>query len=89
MLKPYTVHIHIKDAKLADGKVVPAGRGDGDIAPILADAYRSGYRGFLSLEPHLAAHGQFSGFSGPGLFQTAAAALREVCRSAEVPLAGA
>ena len=28
-LKPYSVHIHIKDAKLADGKVTPAGQGDG------------------------------------------------------------
>ena len=67
MLKPYTVHIHIKDAMLRDGKVVPAGQGDGHIAEILVDAYKSGYRGWLSLEPHLAAGGQFSGFSGPKL----------------------
>src|SRR2546422_4080034 len=46
MLKPYTVHIHIKDALLADGKVVPAGKGDGKLAEILKDAYASGYRGF-------------------------------------------
>jgi sugar phosphate isomerase/epimerase len=57
LLKPYSVHIHIKDAR-ADGSVVPAGDGVGNIAPILKDAYASGYRGFLSLEPHLAAHGQ-------------------------------
>jgi len=71
---------------LADGKVVPAGQGDGQIEPILRDAYASGYRGFLSLEPHLAAHGQFSGFSGPALFKTAVDALREVCRKADVPI---
>ena len=35
LLKPYSVHIHIKDAMLADGKVVPAGEGDGQIEPIL------------------------------------------------------
>ncbi|HLL87984.1 MAG TPA: sugar phosphate isomerase/epimerase family protein [Tepidisphaeraceae bacterium] len=88
-LKPYSVHIHVKDAVLGSGKVVPAGQGDGQIAPILKDAYASGYRGWLSLEPHLAAHGPFSGFSGPELFKTAADALKKVCREIDVPLAGA
>lgn len=88
-LKPYTVHIHVKDARRSNGSVVPAGRGDGDISAILTDAYRSGYRGFLSLEPHLAAHGQFSGFSGPDLFATAVAALREVCAAVDIPIAAA
>lgn len=87
LLKPYTVHIHIKDALRPDGKVVPAGQGDGHIAEILKDAYASGYRGFLSLEPHLAAHGQFSGFSGPDLFATAAKALRELAAKIAIPLA--
>jgi len=89
MLKPYTVHIHIKDALLKDGKVVPAGHGDGHIGEIVADAYKSGYRGFLSLEPHLAAGGQFSGFSGPKLFTVAADALKAVCKQYNVPVAGA
>ncbi|HWE93779.1 MAG TPA: sugar phosphate isomerase/epimerase family protein [Tepidisphaeraceae bacterium] len=88
LLKPYTVHIHIKDALLKDGKVVPAGKGDGDIEAILVDAWRSGYRGFLSLEPHLAKHEQFSGFSGPGLFKVAADALRNICRRNGIGLAG-
>ena len=87
-LKPYTVHIHIKDARLSDRKIVPAGEGDGDIGAILKDAYLNGYRGFLTLEPHLAKGGQFSGFSGPGLFKAAADALKEVCRQNQVPLAG-
>lgn len=87
VLKPYVAHIHIKDAILQSGQVVPPGQGDGHIAEILKDAYASGYRGFLSLEPHLAAHGQFAGFSGPDLFKVAADALRNVCRQAEVPLA--
>lgn len=88
-LKPFTTHVHIKDAKLDGGKVVPAGQGDGDIETILRDAYASGYRGFLSLEPHLAAHGQFSGFSGPALFTTAVEAMRDVAMKAGVPLADA
>lgn len=86
-LKPYTVHIHVKDAVMAGGKIVPAGQGDGEIGPILKDAYASGYRGFVSLEPHLSAAGQFGGFTGPKLFQVAANALKDVCRRYEVPLA--
>jgi sugar phosphate isomerase/epimerase len=89
VLKPYTAHLHIKDAKLKDGKIVPPGQGDGEIGRVLADAYQSGYRGFLTLEPHLAADMQFSGFSGPDLFKKAADALKELCRKNNVPLAGA
>jgi len=73
---------------LKDGTIVPAGQGDGDIARIISDAYQSGYRGFLSLEPHLAKDMQFSGFSGPDLFKKAAGALKEVCRKNRVPIAG-
>ena len=87
-LKPYSVHIHIKDAILATGKVVAAGEGDGQIEPILLDLKQSGYTGFLSLEPHLAAEGQFSGFSGPNLFKVAADALKNLCRKNGIPLAG-
>jgi 3-dehydroshikimate dehydratase len=86
MLKPYTLHIHVKDARMSDGGIVPAGKGDGDIGPILKDAYDSGYRGFLSLEPHLAKGGQFSGFSGPKLFTLAVESLKELCNRYGVPL---
>jgi sugar phosphate isomerase/epimerase len=87
LLKPYTVHIHIKDALMGSGKVVPAGEGDGHVAEILKDAYTSGYRGFLSLEPHLAAASQFSGFSGENLFGVAVEALRKLARENNIPLA--
>ncbi|MGA2583133.1 MAG: sugar phosphate isomerase/epimerase family protein [Tepidisphaeraceae bacterium] len=87
-LKSYTVHIHIKDAMLADGKVVPAGQGDGQLEPILRDVKASGYEGFLSLEPHLQAAGQFSGFSGPKLFKVAADALKALCAKIGIQLAG-
>lgn len=86
LLKPYTVHIHVKDAVMDSRKIVPAGQGDGDIGPILKDAYNSGYRGFLTLEPHLGVAGQFSGFTGPKLFKVAADALKEVCREYGIPL---
>jgi sugar phosphate isomerase/epimerase len=88
-LKPHTAHIHIKDAMRDGGKVVPAGQGDGQIEPILRDAYASGYRGFLSLEPHLKVAGHSHGETGPELFGVAADALRSLCRRAEIPLAGA
>lgn len=52
-LAPYVEYIHVKDAKKDSGEVVPAGQGDGNIEKILDKAFRSGYNGFLSLEPHL------------------------------------
>jgi len=88
-LKPFSVHIHIKDSVWDTGKVVPAGQGDGQIEPILKDAYASGYRGFLSLEPHLKVAGHSHGETGPELFKTAADAIKQVCRKINVPLAGA
>lgn len=86
-LKPYTAHIHIKDAKMGTGQVVPAGQGDGKIEPILADAYASGYRGFISLEPHLKVAGHSHGETGPDLFKVAADALKAICRRNNIPLA--
>lgn len=86
-LRPFVAHIHIKDALKAGGKVVPAGQGDGSIAPILKDACASGYRGFLSLEPHLKVAGHSGGVTGADLWKTAVDALRGVCRSIDVPLA--
>ncbi len=89
VLKPYTVHIHIKDARMADGHVVPAGEGDGQIGPILEDAYKSGYRGFVTMEPHLKVAGHSHGETGPELFKVAVDALKAILRDADVPLARA
>ena len=60
MLKPYIAYIHVKDAILENGKVVPAGMGDGNVAKILTDLYHNGFDGYLSLEPHLFG---FTGFA--------------------------
>lgn len=60
MLKGYTAYLHIKDARMEDGHVVPAGQGDGHVKEILSALFSSGYEGYLSLEPHLAG---FSGFA--------------------------
>ncbi len=53
MLEPYIAYIHVKDAMRKDGRVVPAGEGDGKLGDILSRLDRKGYDGFLSLEPHL------------------------------------
>lgn len=60
MLKPYIAYIHIKDARWSDAGVVPSGMGDGNVEKILKFLKGSGYKGFLSLEPHLS---DFDGFS--------------------------
>lgn len=49
MLRPFVEYMHIKDAK-PDGRVVPAGFGEGNIRTILSE-----YEGsLLTVEPHLA-----------------------------------
>ena len=53
MLKPYIEYVHIKDAMWDTGEVVPAGQGDGKVEAILGLLDQTGYRGYLSLEPHL------------------------------------
>ncbi len=76
LLKDYTVYLHIKDARMQDGKVVPAGQGDGELEPLTRALVARGFEGFASLEPHLSMAGEFRGFSGPDLFTIAAEAWR-------------
>ena len=76
MLKDYIEYVHIKDAILTDKRIVPAGDGDGEVRELLSALEARQYDGFLSLEPHLARPGRFSGFSGPELFGVATKALR-------------
>ena len=37
----------------AERKIVPAGQGNGQVKALLTELLHSGWRGFLSLEPHL------------------------------------
>ena len=57
LLKPHIVYMHIKDAFFEDGKIVPAGYGEGHIREILSDLAAKNYNGFVSLEPHLGVFG--------------------------------
>jgi 3-dehydroshikimate dehydratase len=83
LLADVSTHIHIKDAVLADGHVVPAGEGDGQVKEMLQALVARGYRGYLTLEPHLKAAGPFGGYSGPDLFHTAVEALRGLLKDVE------
>ncbi len=66
LLKPYIAYIHVKDAMLENGKVVPAGMGDGNVSVILDDLHKSGFAGYLSLEPHLSDFVGFALLEGTG-----------------------
>lgn len=80
LLRPFVAYLHVKDTLRASGRVVPAGEGDGQWQETLAALRDSGFAGFCSLEPHLAAVGPFAGFSGPVLFRRAAAAFTGLLR---------
>ncbi len=86
VMKPYVVHIHIKDWKLGAKDVgsIP-GEGDGQIKELLAELAAIDYDGCLTMEPHLQTGGQFGGSTGPELFSRVIAAVREL--AAEVGLA--
>ncbi|MHC4631781.1 MAG: sugar phosphate isomerase/epimerase family protein, partial [Planctomycetota bacterium] len=79
VMKPYVVHIHIKDWKLGAKDVgsIP-GEGDGQIKELLAELAAMDYDGCLTMEPHLQAGGQFGGSTGPELFSKAIAAVRNI-----------
>ncbi|MEW9053904.1 MAG: TIM barrel protein [Neobacillus sp.] len=53
LLKDEIVYIHIKDAITADSQNVVCGSGEGKIPELLAQFIKGGYKGFLTLEPHL------------------------------------
>ena len=53
LLKDYISYIHVKDARLENGMVVPSGYGDGNVEAILKNLFTNGFDGYLSLEPHL------------------------------------
>jgi sugar phosphate isomerase/epimerase len=71
VLRPHVEYIQIKDARAADGTVVTAGRGDGEVAETMSALRHDGFDGFFSLEPHLDTGTALGGFSGPELFRQA------------------
>ena len=71
ILRPHLEYMQIKDALAADGTVVTAGKGDGEVLETVQALHHDGFDGFFSLEPHLSAATAAGGFSGPGLFRDA------------------
>lgn len=51
-LKDYVGYMHVKDVRKADGAVIPAGYGDGNLREISKDFIARGGRNF-TIEPHL------------------------------------
>jgi sugar phosphate isomerase/epimerase len=85
LIRPYLVYLQMKDALAATGEVVPAGQGDGQVRETLAALRDDGFKGFVSLEPHLATAGRFGGYSGPDGFRRAARALKELLGELSIP----
>jgi sugar phosphate isomerase/epimerase len=71
MLRPHVDYIQIKDALLADGTVVVAGAGDGEVPETVRALRADGFDGFFSLEPHLGEYTAYGALSGPELFTLA------------------
>lgn len=81
-LAELTHAFHVKDKKPGAPTCVPAGEGDGQFAEIFADLQRRNWSGYMTLEPHMAAAGQFAGFTGPERFLKAVAGLKKMCDAA-------
>jgi sugar phosphate isomerase/epimerase len=82
LLGQYVHYVHVKDALLADGSVMPAGEGDGQVRELLSRLRECEYRGFLSVEPHLE--------GGPDSMGRAVTSIRRLlveggCTEADVP----
>jgi sugar phosphate isomerase/epimerase len=78
LLGAFVAQVHVKDARSADGSVVAAGEGDGQIPELLVHLRENDFQGYLALEPHLAFAGPRGGFSGVSGMTYAAEALRRL-----------
>ncbi len=61
-MKPYTTYIHIKDQLInEEGKCVRTfpGEGDADVVEVVRDLIKTGYSGYVTIEPHL-----YNGYEG-------------------------
>jgi sugar phosphate isomerase/epimerase len=56
-VKAHVAYVHIKDMRKTGDKSTPCfpGEGQGEVAKIVGDLLSSGYRGGVSIEPHIAA----------------------------------
>jgi sugar phosphate isomerase/epimerase len=80
-------YIQVKDALLADGSVVEAGAGDGELVETVRALRDDGFDGFFSLEPHLGEYTAFGALSGPELFTKAWRAFTDILKKEEIAYA--
>jgi sugar phosphate isomerase/epimerase len=85
MLRPYLEYLQVKDARFADGAVVPAGEGDGELLQTVTALRDDGWTGYASLEPHLADPAD-PARTGPTGFGRAARAFAALTAAAGVTL---
>jgi len=83
-LEPYVSYIHVKDAMLASGQVVPPGDGDGELMELVHALKKRNFSGYASLEPHLA-RADTPVEERPALFLTAIRAFKKLLDEAELP----
>jgi sugar phosphate isomerase/epimerase len=81
LLRPHVEYVQIKDALDADGSVVVAGAGDGELTETVRALREDGFDGFFSLEPHLGEYTAFGALSGPELFTQAWRAFTDILNS--------
>ena len=86
-LRPHLAYIQIKDARAADGEVVVAGAGDGQVVTTIRALRDDGFDGFFSLEPHLGRTDSTGAFSGPELFTSAWQAFTDILRAEQISFA--
>jgi sugar phosphate isomerase/epimerase len=86
-LRPHLEYVQIKDALLADGSVVVAGAGDGEVVETVRALRQDGFDGFFSLEPHLGSFTAFGALSGPELFTEAWRAFTDMLKREEIAYA--
>jgi len=80
--KEWTRHLHIKDWVAGQTHGSIPGEGQGQLPRVIADAVRSGYDGFATMEPHLLGGGPTGGQTGPDLFPKAVAAFKKIVEAA-------
>ncbi len=80
LLRDYIEYVHIKDARYRDGVVTVAGEGDGRVKDVIDELKRMGFKGFLSIEPHL--NNSLPG-GGPENFAKAYKAIKKIVEERE------
>jgi sugar phosphate isomerase/epimerase len=79
--RAWTAHFHIKDWIAGEKHGCLAGKGQGRLPDVIAEA-AADFDGFATLEPHLLGGGPTGGVTGPDLFPRAVAAFKAILNHA-------